>query len=145
MQVPRAQDEERGKGTTLRSAAVGASATLLDLAVLATLVHACEVGPRIASPFALLVGVTAQFLGNKLFAFRDRSPRWGRQAAAFAVVEVGAFTLNALGFDALVATTGLHAVPARLLVSACVYFLFCLPLWSRVFSACSEVEPARVG
>ncbi len=119
--------------TALRSAAVGASATLLDLVVLATLVHLAAVAPRIASPIALLAGVAVQFIGNKLLTFRDRSGRWGVQAAAFLGVELGAFALNALSFDAIVATTALPALPVRIVVSAAVYFFFCLPLWSRVF------------
>jgi len=121
------------KATALRSAAVGAAATLLDLAVLATLVHLASAAPRIASPIALLAGVAIQFVGNKVFAFADRSGRWGTQAAAFLAVETGAFALNAIGFDLVVARTHLPPLFVRIVVSMAVYFLFCLPLWSRVF------------
>lgn len=133
MKVPRAI-AGLGEKTALRSAAVGASATLVDLAILASLVDAFGVGPRIASPIGLLAGIAIQFVGNKVFAFRDRSSGWGAQGLAFLGVEAGAFALNALGFDLVVATTGLPAVPVRVAISFAVYFLFCLPLWSRVFA-----------
>jgi putative flippase GtrA len=120
-------------GTTLRSAAVGATATLLDLAVLGSLVHLAGASARLASPVALLAGIAVQFVGNKLFAFRDRSRRWGPQAAVFLGVEAAAFALNALGFDLVLTTTHLPPLVVRVLVSAAVYFLFCLPLWSRIF------------
>lgn len=134
-----------GTATALRSAGVGAAATLLDLALLATLTGLLQVDPRIASPIGLLAGVSVQFLGNKVFAFRDRSTRWGPQIAAFAAVEAGALALNALGFDLLVTRSAAPPVLARLLVSASVYFLFCLPLWSRVFRGRDAAVQASAG
>lgn len=129
----------------LRSAAVGVTATLLDLAILATLVHAFDVGPRVASPLGLIAGVAVQFVGNKIYAFRDRPSggieRWGAQGLAFLGVEAVAFALNALGFDLVVATTHLPALPVRIVVSSAVYFIFCLPLWSRLFRPRAGLRP----
>ena len=40
-----------------------------------------------------------QFVGNKLFAFRDRSPRWIEQAALFGAIEALGACLNVALFD----------------------------------------------
>jgi putative flippase GtrA len=131
--------------TVARSAAVGAVATLVDLALLALLIHVATMAPRVASPIALAVGVAIQFVGNKLFAFGDRRRAWGRQLAAFMVVEAGAFALNLAGFDALAVGLGVPSLPARIAVSAAVYAGFCLPLWSLLFRAPRRLVPALGG
>src|SRR5688572_10622754 len=115
----------------LRSIAVGASATLVDLLLLAALIELAGLDPSAANVPALLGGVIAQFLGNKLFAFRDRSRARARQGLWFGVVEVGALVLNAILFQLLIAQ--LPYLAARAIGSALVYFCFSLPLWSRIF------------
>ena len=60
----------------VRSAGVGAVATGVDLLALALLVSAFGLAPRAASLPALALGIAVQFVGNKLFAFGDRSARW---------------------------------------------------------------------
>lgn len=118
-----------------RSVAVGAVATALDLSVLALFVHGAALDPRIASPVALTAGVAAQFVGNKLVAFRDRSPRWLQQGIAFGVVEAVAFALNLAAFHAISSFTSLPVLAARLATTSSVYLAFCLPAWSRIFAA----------
>ena len=118
--------------TWLRSALVGVAATLADLVALAVLVDIVGLHPQAANVPALAAGVLVQFLGNKLIAFRDRSPAWLAQGAQFAVVEAGAFALNALLFAALVAA--LPYLAARLVGSALVYALYSYPLWRRIFA-----------
>ena len=120
-------------GTVVRSAGVGALATLVDLSVLWLLVSAVGLSPRLASVPALASGVAVQFVGNKLFAFQDRSRRWLRQAGQFAGVEALGFVTNLLLFDAVVAHTSLPYLPVRLCTTSLVYFAICLPLWSRIF------------
>jgi len=118
----------------VRSVGVGAAATLVDLIVLAALATGLALGPRVASPFALASGLTVQFVGAKLFAFEDRRPRWGRQAAQFAAVEALAFGANAILFDTAVRVAPfVPYVAARLVVQAAVYWCVCLPLWARIF------------
>ena len=115
----------------LRSIGVGAVATALDLALLALLVDGLHLDPHAANVPALFGGMIAQFVGNKLFAFEDRSRDWAKQGVWFGLIEVGALVLNALLFELLVA----H-VPylfARIVGSSLVYFGFSLPLWSRIF------------
>jgi putative flippase GtrA len=117
----------------LRSAGVGALATLVDLGALAVLVSVLGVSPRVASAPALALGVATQFVGNKLFAFGDRSPRWARQGAQFAAVEALGLALNLLLFDLAVTHSPLPYLAARVLSTSVVYFAVCLPLWSRIF------------
>jgi putative flippase GtrA len=117
--------------TLVRSAGVGAVATLADLLTLALLTHGLGVAARAASAPALCVGVAIQFVGNKRFAFRDDDPAWASQALRFAAVE-------ALGFVAL------PPVALRLVTTHVVYFGVCLPLWSRIFRhPASEGSPLR--
>lgn len=114
-----------------KSALVGLIATAVDLLTLAVLVEGVGLVPHAANLPALIVGLLAQFLGNKLIAFGDRSRDWLAQGARFAVVEVGALVLNAALFHVLA-----FVVPyliARVVGSAAVYFAYSYPLWTRIF------------
>jgi putative flippase GtrA len=115
-----------------KSAMVGIAATLADLAALVLLCEALSLAPQVANVPALLAGVLVQFLGNKLFAFRDRSRAWLSQGLRFAAVEAGAFLLNALAFHFLAFAMPYWA--ARLVGTALVYFLYSYPLWGLVFT-----------
>jgi putative flippase GtrA len=119
---------------TLRSSLVGTVATLTDLVTLTLLVEVMRVPARTASLPALLLGVAIQFVGNKVFAFRDRSPAWLEQAAAFALVECLGVAANFLLFDLAMALGRLPYLPVRMATTSIVYFGLCLPLWSRIFS-----------
>jgi putative flippase GtrA len=121
--------------TVLRSLGVGGLGSLVDFVVLALLATGLGLGPRIASPFALLAGMAVQFFGQKLFAFRDRRAAWGSQLALFGLVEAGGLVLNLVLFD--LAVRAFPSVPylgLRVLVQLGVYLGFCLPLWSRIFT-----------
>lgn len=118
-----------------RSAAVGVVATALDFLTLVVLVSGFGVPARIASLPALSLGIVAQFIGNKRFAFRDRSRAWLRQAALFLAIEALGFACNAVCFDRLLVGTRLPYVLCRVLSTSIVYFCVCLPLWSRLFSS----------
>jgi putative flippase GtrA len=112
---------------------VGAVATLTDLCVLTLLASGLHLGPRAASLPALASGVVVQFVGNKLFAFEDRSTRWAGQAALFLAVETLGFAANFALFDVAVRALPLPYVVVRLVTTNLVYFGVCLPLWSRIF------------
>lgn len=120
--------------TLSRSAVVGAGATALDFLCLVSLVSGLGVSARAASIPALSVGIVAQFVGNKVFAFRDKSPDWVRQAAWFLAIEALGFACNAVLFDRLLVLSHLPYVVCRMLSTSTVYFCVCLPLWSRLFS-----------
>lgn len=117
----------------VRSAGVGIFATVADLASLGLLVHIARWSPLAASIPAFSLGALVQFVGNKLFAFHNRSRAWAIQGAAFAAVEAGAFVLNVVLYDFVVRSAPWPPLLVRLLTTQIVYVAFCLPLWSRVF------------
>lgn len=134
-----------------RSAVVGALATLVDFVALTALASLLGFGPRAASPFALVLGMSVQFVGNKLLAFEDRRRAWLRQATLFVAVEVASFAANLVLFElamqALATLRGEGALAApgvflavRALTQAAVYFGLSFPLWSRIFAAPSAAE-----
>ncbi len=129
-----------GLWIVLRSSAVGLLATAADLAALALLVSGLGVDVRVASIPALCFGIGIQFVGNKLFAFGDKSKAWLRQGVQFMSVEAIGFGANILLFDLIVANTSLPYLPVRLVTTSLVYFGICLPLWSRIFKP--ELEEA---
>jgi putative flippase GtrA len=119
--------------TFSRSAVIGFFATAADLGSLVLLVQLLGLPPVAANVPALLAGVAVQFLGNKLFAFRDRSRDYLRQGALFALIEVGALLLNALAFHVFVVATPVPYWLARVTTSSLVYVGYSYPLWGRVF------------
>ncbi|MEZ4222988.1 MAG: GtrA family protein [Polyangiaceae bacterium] len=127
-----------GLWVLLRSSAVGLLATVTDLVVLVLLVSGAGIDVRIASVPALTLGIAVQFVGNKLFAFEDRSQEWARQGAQFLLVEALGFSANLVLFDLIVSRTHLPYLPVRLLTTSLVYFGICLPLWSRIFKPTVE-------
>ena len=127
-----------GLATVARSAIIGILATLTDLTALALLVSGFGMSPRLASMPALALGIAVQFVGNKWFAFGDRSPAWLRQGAQFLGVETLGFVANLLLFDLALRFTQLPYLPLRLLTTNLVYFAICLPLWSLIFKNRTE-------
>lgn len=127
--------------TLRRGSVVGVVATLADIGALSLFVW-LGVTPRAASIPALVVGVVVQFVGSKLFTFREKENahtdggRLCAEALLFATVELGALALNAFVFDVAlrIAAPGAAALPlVRLVTTSAVYFGFSLPLWSLVF------------
>ncbi len=112
---------------------MGAGATLVDLGALWLLVNVLEWPATAANVPALLLGVVAQFLGAKLFAFECRSRDVVRQGGQFLLVEAGAFALNAILFHVIVTATPIAYPVARLIGSSVVYFGYSYPLWRRIF------------
>lgn len=138
-------DRIRGRlerGVVGRSAVIGAFASLADLGALGAAV-ASGVDPLVANVPALLLGLVIQFVGNKWFAFRDASPRVGRQLALFSVVEVVALILSAAIFHVAVAGLGAPALLARVAASALVYFGFSLQMWRHIFTPRGPVGSCR--
>ncbi|MBI2372420.1 MAG: GtrA family protein [Deltaproteobacteria bacterium] len=115
-----------------RSVLVGALATIVDLVMLALLIEHFGWSARAANLPALLAGGAVQLVGNKLFAFEDRSRRWVAQGVGFALVEVVALGLNAGLFHVL--STALPFVAARLIATFGVYVAFSFPMWTRIFA-----------
>jgi len=114
----------------VRSAAVGLLATASDLGSLMLLIHGLGLTKRAANMPSLLPGLLVQFIGNKFFAFDDRSRAIVRQGSLFFIIELVAFGLNVLLFDLLVSRTPIHEILARLLGTNIVYLGFSFPMWS---------------
>ena len=117
----------------VRSAGVGIAATLMDLLSLFVLVQCLHLKPEYANVPALLLGLAIQFLGNKHFAFRDRSRDYLKQGALFTLIEAGAFLLNASGFHLAVHDLHINYLVSRMMTSFLVYICFSFPLWSLIF------------
>jgi len=117
-----------------RSMGVGAVATAVDLTTLWLLVSVKGLSPRLASAPALGLGIGTQFVGNKLVAFRDRSPAWVRQGMQFLAVELCGLAANLWLYDLAVAHIRAPYLLLRLGTTNLVYFGLCLPLWSRIFA-----------
>jgi len=66
-----------------RSLAVGALATLLDLAVGLFALHVLSWSTRMAAMSGVAIGAGWQFVGNRLFAFREKQPEWLLPALRF--------------------------------------------------------------
>lgn len=123
----------------VRSVLVGVGASVADFALLAALVEMGRVRPELAVVPAMLLGLMIQFVGNKYFAFGDRSVVSVGQAAAFLGVEVGTLLLGA-GCFALLVSWQLPYGIARLLAAALVYFGFSFPLWRCVFGGVAQTR-----
>ncbi len=128
--------------TVSRSALVGGVATLVDLAAMAVLVYGVGILPRFASPLSLALGLGCQFIGNKVFAFEDRSRAWGRQAALFLGVEAVGFIANVAIFELASRFSPLPLLVTRMATQALVYFALCLPAWTWIFKA-PAIAPSR--
>jgi putative flippase GtrA len=113
-----------------RSCLVGLLATASDLGSLMLLIHGAGWSKRAANIPSLLPGLLVQFVGNKYFAFEDRSKAIVKQGSLFLLIEAAAFGLNVLLFDLLVTLTPIHEIGARLLGTNIVYLGFSFPLWS---------------
>jgi len=128
----------------LRSLLVGSFATLFDLGALSLLVYGLGVDPRLASLPALTLGIVLQFVGNKLFAFQDRRPNWGKQGLQFLAVEALGVCCNLGLFHLAVSLTALPIIALRMAVTSAVYFGICLPLWGKIFRGPADLKPQRL-
>jgi putative flippase GtrA len=131
--------------TLWRSMQVGVLAGLADLLSLYVLVAWVGLAKEQANIPRLLPGLLIMFVGNKYFAFEDRSPAVVRQGSLFVLVEMGAFLLNLLVYHLLVTLTPLHYLLAGMLGTFLVYVGFSFPLWTFIFRKTVAEEVARDG
>ena len=128
----------------LRALLAGGAATLADIAVLALLVSAVGLAPRVASIPALVVGGIVNFLGNRHFAFRATSGSLAKQAVLYTAVELAALAANGVLFDVVmrVLPPGLAwaYVPVRLVTSHVIFLAWSYPLWRLVFRVPQPAE-----
>jgi putative flippase GtrA len=112
-------------------ALVGASNTVVDLAVFWFLTEMAQVPPLLANVVSYSLGAVNSFTLNKLLTFRDRDTRRSsmEQLLAFAVVKLVCLSLSSL---VLVLTLLFMASVAAKLVSIVVTFVFAYTLNSRL-------------
>jgi putative flippase GtrA len=125
----------------LRTAIVGAVATVADLALLIGTVETHWLTQAQANFPSLLLGSAIQFLGNRYWVFHAEERPWGKQLASFAFAEAISFGLNGLSFHLLVAHTPLYYPLARPVSVALVFFLFSYPAWKWIFRKPSPSHP----
>jgi len=116
-----------------RSALVGLVATIVDLVCLHVMIDVLGLAPTVANVPSLLMGLGVQFVGNKYYAFEDKSSALLRQGALFGAIEVGALLLNAGVFHLCVTFTAVGPIVVRIFASALVYFGYSYPLWHLIF------------
>ena len=112
---------------------VGASATVISMAVLVGLVRGLGLSPQAANVPSLVSGSVVQFLGNRKFVFSAIGGPVFRQSIFFALAEVGALLLNTFGFQLAMAHLNIHYTIVRLGVTIVVWLGFSFPLWHVVF------------
>ena len=78
-----------------RSLAVGAVATVLDIAVLLVCVKAFRLPNPVGAMVGVLCGSTFTFFANRHFAFRDHNPNLAPQAAKFVLTTIAAMLVHA--------------------------------------------------
>jgi putative flippase GtrA len=128
-------------GRFARSAGAGALASVVDLVTLTALVSWAGLSPRAASVPALVVGAIVMFFGQKHWAFRSQPGRTGREAALFALVQIGGLALTAILYELVMRTVpGVtrYYVAARLVTTNVVWVGYSFPLWHLVFKPSSE-------
>jgi putative flippase GtrA len=130
----------RQVGRFLRALLAGGAATIVDMVVLALLVSAAGVSPRLANVPALIVGGVVSFFANRHWVFRARHGPLPEQATLYVLVELVALAGNGILFDAVMRLPllALHAgwyAPARLVTSHVVFLVWSYPLWRFVFRA----------
>lgn len=109
----------------------GAIGTATDVGILALLV---EHGTRI--PVAAFCGATAgalvNFVINKYFAFKDRSPITGAQVARFALVALATALLMAGLMELVAVRLGVPYLLAKLLCAVAVFVVWTYPAQRRL-------------
>lgn len=109
----------------------GALGTVVDIAVLATLVeHGAAIAP---GAFAgSLAGAVISFGVSKYVAFRDRSPIRLRQVVAFGLVAVATALMMAIAMQWVAVTMGAPYLLAKLICAASVFVLWSYPAQRRL-------------
>jgi putative flippase GtrA len=111
------------RGWATRSLAVGAVATMVDVAVLLVCVRAFNFPNPLAAAVGVCVGSTVAFFGNRRFAFLDCEPEMGPQLIRFiATVSVG-MALHASLVHVLADLFAVPVVLAKLIADLAVFGL----------------------
>jgi putative flippase GtrA len=124
MQFPAAVT--RNARSVLGASAGGVTATLLDISVLWTLVHA-GVAVALAAFVGALSGAVACFVINKRVAFADRSPVTFEQVGRFSLVAVATALFMAAAMHVVAVWGGVPVLAAKLVCAAVVFVAWSYP------------------
>ena len=105
--------------------------SLIDVSVLVLMVE--RGAPIAAAAFCgAAAGAVTNFLLNKYFAFRDRSPINGRQLARFGLVAVATALLMAGAMQLVAVELGVPYLIAKLFCAAVVFAVWTYPAQRRL-------------
>jgi len=120
----------RNAKSVLGASAAGVTATMLDITVLWTLVHA-GVAVAIAAFAGALSGAVACFVINKRVAFADPTPVTFEQVGRFSLVAVATALLMAVAMQVAVVWLGAPVLVAKLVCAAVVFVAWSYPAQKR--------------
>lgn len=109
------------KRWALRSLAIGAISTAVDLAVLISLVRFAHLDPVPAAASGVAVGATANFVLNRRLVFPDSQGPWGGQALRYTFATLAAMAVHATVVFFLADEWGLNYVAAKLIADVLVF------------------------
>lgn len=115
-------------GSFSRSQVSAALATLVDYALLFSLVEIVHVWYVFAVALGALAGATTSFLLNRHWSFEAADGPWGGQARRYALISGASLILNTGGVWFFTDSLGLRYYESVLLVSISVGFLFNYPM-----------------
>lgn len=116
----------RNARSVLGASAGGVTATLLDISVLWTLVHA-GVAVAVAAFVGALAGAVACFVINKRVAFADRTPTTFEQVGRFSLVAVATALFMAAAMHVVAVWAHVPVLPAKLVCAAVVFVAWSYP------------------
>lgn len=120
----------RNAKSVLGASAAGVTATLLDITVLWTLVHAGVAVP-IAAFCGAITGAIACFVINKRVAFADPTPVTFEQVGRFSLVAVTTALFMAAAMQIAAVWFGLPVLVAKLVCAAVVFVAWSYPAQKR--------------
>ncbi len=108
------------KSWATRSLAIGALATVFDLALGGTLVH-FEVPTRAAAMAGTILGGGITFLANRYFAFREKNPKLTSPLVRFILATMLASVVHGQLMVFFVDGRGYSYVPSKMISDICVF------------------------
>lgn len=113
----------------IRTAASGAAALLIDVAVLTVLYTLISLSPGYAAFWGAMCGAVMNFYINKFWAFRDSTPITLRQLFLFSLVAVVSAVVLGATVEILIPYT--HYLVAKALGAALVFALWTYPVQAK--------------
>jgi putative flippase GtrA len=104
-----------------KSLAVGAVATLIDIALGTVLLTAFQMPTRFAAMTGTVLGASFTFVANKYFAFKDHKPKLGHSALRFVLVTLGASLVHGQLVVWLRDRFGVPYVPSKMISDVAVF------------------------